>query len=92
MSKSEAYLEAELLMTQQRVALLDHPQMIRELSLLERRPRAQDRTQVSHPLGQHDDFANVICLAIAILSKHANPSPWVFASGGIWISAHPRWT
>jgi hypothetical protein len=80
LTKSEAYLEAEPLMTQQRVALLDHPQMVRELSLLERRPRAQGRTQVDHPSGQHDDFANVVCLGIALLSKHANLSPWFFQS------------
>jgi hypothetical protein len=63
MDKSTAYLEAEPFLTQQRVELLDHPTLLRELTLLERRPRAQGRTLVDHPVGGHDDYANVTCLA-----------------------------
>jgi hypothetical protein len=68
MDKSTAYLEAEPLFTQGRLQLLDHPQLIRELILLERRPRPQDRVLVDHPHGGYDDYANVTCLAIASLA------------------------
>jgi hypothetical protein len=69
--KSTAYLEAEPLLTQGRVELLDHPQLIRELTLLERRPRPQGRTLVEHPHGGHDDYANSMCLAVALVAKLA---------------------
>jgi hypothetical protein len=69
MDKSTAYLEAEPLLTQGRVELLDHPQLIRELTILERRPRPQGRTLVEHPHGGHDDYANSTCLALASVAK-----------------------
>lgn len=71
-SKSEVYLEVEPLFAQGRIELLDHPQLIRELKILERRPRAGGKTQVDHPTGHaHDDFANGLCLA----AFAAMPSP-----------------
>jgi hypothetical protein len=51
LDKSQAYLEVEPLFAQGRIALLDHPQLRRELTLLERRPRAGGKTQVDHPTG-----------------------------------------
>src|SRR5262249_6320308 len=69
MDKSTAYVEAEPWLTQGRLELLDHPQLIRELNLLERRPRPQGRVLVDHPHGGHDDFANVTCLAVALLAQ-----------------------
>ena len=69
MDKSTTYLEAEPSLTQRRVELLDHPQLIRELTLLERRPRPQGRTLVEHPHGGHDDYANSTCLALATVAK-----------------------
>jgi hypothetical protein len=86
MDKSTAYLEAEPLLTQQRVELLDHPTLVRELSLLERRPRAQGRTLVDHPVGGHDDYANVACLAIAVAAKHAGHRPFTLSCAGQTIT------
>jgi len=40
--------------------------LVRELKLLERRPRAGGRTQVDHPTGAHDDHANALALAAAL--------------------------
>jgi hypothetical protein len=77
--KSTAYLEAEPLLTQGRVELLDHPQLIRELTLLERRPRPQGRTLVEHPHGGHDDYANSMCLAVALVAKLAAQRPFEFS-------------
>jgi hypothetical protein len=77
--KSTAYLEAEPLLTQGRVELLDHPQLIRELTLLERRPRPQGRTLVEHPHGGHDDYANSMCLTVALVAKLAAQRPFEFS-------------
>ena len=65
LDKSTIYIEVEPLFAQGRVELLDHPQLIRELKTLERRPRAGGKTLVDHPHGGHDDFANALALAAA---------------------------
>ncbi len=65
LDKSSAYLEVEPLFAQGRIELLDHPQLIREMKILERRPRAGGRTVVDHPRGGTDDYANALCLAAA---------------------------
>jgi hypothetical protein len=85
-TKSDAYLESEPFFTQQRIDLVDHPTLLRELTMLERRPRAQGRTLVDRPHGGHDDYANVTCLAVAFLAKQGRPMPWAFTSGGITVS------
>jgi hypothetical protein len=64
--KSAVYLEVEPYFAQGRVELLDHPQLARELKILERRPRAGGRTLVDHPRGGHDDYANSLCLALML--------------------------
>lgn len=63
--KSKAYLEVEPLFAQGRIEILDHPQLIRELRLLERRPRPGGKLTVDHPSGGHDDHANSLALAAA---------------------------
>ena len=63
--KAEAYLELEPLFAQGRIEILDHPQLIRELKTLERRPRAGGKILVDHPRGGHDDYANALALAAA---------------------------
>ncbi len=63
--KAEAYLELEPLFAQGRIDILDHPQLIRELKTLERRPRAGGRIIVDHPHGGRDDYANALALAAA---------------------------
>lgn len=73
MTKAEAYLESQPLFAQKRIELLDHPTLARELRLLESRPRAGGKTLVDHPRGSHDDFANALCLAVAVSSRHSPP-------------------
>ncbi len=62
---AKAYLEMEPLILQGRIELLDHPQLIRELKMLERRARAGGRPEITHPHGAHDDYANALALAAA---------------------------
>jgi hypothetical protein len=62
--KSVCYSELEPVIAQGRIALLDHPTQTRELSLLERRARPGGKPSIDHPRGSHDDFANVLALAV----------------------------
>lgn len=72
--RSAAYLNLEPLLAQRRIELLDHPQMIRELELLERRPRPGGKDLVEHPRGGHDDYINAVALAAAYATvKQARP-------------------
>lgn len=65
--RSRAYLELEPLFAQGRIAILDHPTQTRELKLLEKRPRAGGSFQIDAPRGQHEDHANALALAAAVL-------------------------
>ncbi len=65
LDKSAAYLEVEPLFAQGKIELVDHPQLVRELKLLERRPQSGGKTRVDHPAGGHDDYANALALAVA---------------------------
>jgi len=78
LDKATAYLEAEPLFAQGRIELHDHPQLVRELKLLERRPRAGGKTLVDHPSGGHDDHANALCLAAALAARQPT-RPWASA-------------
>jgi hypothetical protein len=70
-TRSEAYLDIEPLFAQGRLVLLDHPEMIKELKNLERRPRPGGRTVVDHPdYGRaHDDHANSLALAVGVAMR-----------------------
>ena len=57
------------LFAQGRIEILNHPQLIRELKLLERRPRAGGKDLVDHPRNQHDDHANSLALVAAGVIK-----------------------
>lgn len=78
MDKAKAYLECEPLFAQGRIELLNHPQLVRELKTLERRPRAGGKTLVDHPHGGHDDHANALALAAALAAGGAAMSPRVW--------------
>ncbi len=65
LDKSAGYLEVEPLFAQGHIEILDHPQLVRELKLLERRPQSGGKTRVDHPSGGHDDYANALALAAA---------------------------
>jgi hypothetical protein len=63
--KSHYYLEMEPLFAQGKIQIPDHPELSRELRLLERRPRPGGKLLVDHPRGSHDDFANSLAIAAA---------------------------
>jgi hypothetical protein len=79
LDRSKAYLDAEPLFAQGRIRLLDDPALIRQLKILERRPRPGGRTVVDHPSGHHDDRANALCLGAA-LAKPPEPD-WIVWGG-----------
>jgi hypothetical protein len=94
LDKSMAYVETEPLFATGRIRLLDHPQLLRELKLLERRPRAGGKALVDHPAGGHDDFANSLCLAAALATRH-RPMPWsgpALPPGAIHVGTPPGGT
>jgi hypothetical protein len=64
---SQLYQEAVPLFTREEISIPDHPQLIRELRLLERRTSRMGRDAITHPPGGHDDFANSLagCARIA---------------------------
>ena len=75
MTKAEAYMEMQPLFAQSRMDLVDHPRLVRELKMLEARPRAGGKTLVDHPRGEHDDYANSLALAAAKAIKMAAINP-----------------
>ena len=90
--KAEAYLALEPLFAQGRIEILDHPQLIRELKTLERRPRAGGKTLVDHPRGGHDDYANALALAAAKSMKSLTVTGFPFGVGkgrSYWGGANP---
>jgi hypothetical protein len=73
LNKSALYLEALTCFTQGLVAMPDHPRLIRELRLLERRTHRSGRDTVDHGLrGGHDDYANAICGLLYQLARREN--------------------
>jgi hypothetical protein len=66
---SRAYVESGPLFSGGEIEILDHEVLIRELKNLEARPRAGGQLRVSHPSGAsyHDDHANALCLAAAVV-------------------------
>jgi hypothetical protein len=64
--RSNLYLEMLPLMNASRVALLDVPELLRELRGLERRRGIAGRDRIDHAPGQHDDRANAVAGALAL--------------------------
>jgi hypothetical protein len=64
---SQLYQEAVPLFTREEISIPDHPQLLRELRLLERRTSRAGKDCITHPPGGHDDFANSLagCARIA---------------------------
>ncbi len=89
LDKATAYLEIQPAFATQRIALLDHPQLIRELKLLESRPRVGGRTLVDHPSGAHDDYANALGLAAALCATRGG-APFSHAIDGVMHLGRPR--
>jgi hypothetical protein len=78
--RSRAYVEIEPAFAMCSIEILDHPRLVRELKLLERRPRAGGKDLVDHPRGQHDDHANALALAAAV-ARQGRPELQIYLHG-----------
>jgi hypothetical protein len=67
--KSQIYLECIPCFTRGLVRLPDHPKLLRELRLLERRTHRSGKDTVEHLRGEHDDHANSVCGVLRSLSN-----------------------
>jgi hypothetical protein len=77
-SKSDLYVSFLPLLNSKRVSLLDHSRAVSQLCSLERRTtRTTGKNLIDHPVGSHDDLANVIAgVLVAAAAKpvqHIDP-------------------
>lgn len=95
LNKSQLYLESVPVWMQGKVEIPDHPQLIRELRLLERRTSRSGKDSVDHPqgAGQHDDHANALVGCMHIVMKpgtgrtsFAGYAPQFTVNGGAFTS------
>ena len=61
LNKSQLYLEALPTFMRQAISIPDHPRLIRELRLLERRTSRAGRDIVDHGSNGSDDYVNALC-------------------------------
>lgn len=82
LTASQLYAEMEPLFTRGLVSLPDHPALLRELRLLERRPGNIAKEAIGHPRGVHDDLANAIAGALRLTSNYLGfDTSWRWVSG-----------
>jgi hypothetical protein len=67
--KSQLYLESLPLFMRGAVSIPDHPKLIRELRLLERRTSRIGKDVVDHGRNGSDDYANALCGMLRLLAK-----------------------
>jgi hypothetical protein len=95
-SKPEILLNLKLALSQARIGLLDHPESLRELRMLESRRTSGGNYSIAAPRGQHDDYAIVISL-LAFEMKDSNSSPGFLIRDGFVLGEDapswqdPRW-
>ena len=61
-SKPEIFLDLKVGLSRGQIGLLDHPESLRELRMLESRRTSGGNYSISAPRGGHDDYATVIAL------------------------------
>jgi hypothetical protein len=69
-AKSQIYQEVAPLFARGLVSLPEHPKLLRELRLLERRTHRSGKDSVDHGRNGHDDFANAMAGALRSLSAY----------------------
>jgi hypothetical protein len=75
-TKSDLYREMLPLLNSGRVELLDLPPMIGQFAALERRNTRGGRDSIDHPIGVHDDLANVVAGALVLAASASVPALW----------------
>jgi hypothetical protein len=71
LTRSELYLDSLVHFTRGAVSIPNHPELIRELRLLERRTARSGKDTVDHGVGGSDDHANVLFGAMHLALKPA---------------------
>jgi hypothetical protein len=97
--KSQLYLECLNLFARGAISLPDHPTLLRELRLLERRTHRSGKDTVDHGLRGHDDYANAVlgCAAHAMGGGPENLD-WIMGAdgpvgaGGVSIAERAEWS
>jgi hypothetical protein len=75
-TRSELYLEGQVLFARGLISIPDHAQLVRELRLLERRTARSGKDTVDHGVGGSDDHANALFGAMYVAVKAASrPKP-----------------
>lgn len=78
-SKAAIYANLQQLLNTRRLRLLDHPETLRELLLLERQNLQGGQTKIAAPREEHDDMATVVALAchaaVWMLPSREAPKP-----------------
>ncbi len=81
-NKPEIFLTMKLSLSQGNLKLLDHPESLRELRLLECRRTSGGHSAISAPRGQHDDYACVIAMLNWQCRKNQDRGWGILASPG----------
>ncbi len=90
-SKPEILLNLKLALAQGRVGLLDHPECLRELRMLESRRTSGGNYSIAAPRGQHDDYAIVTAL-LAFEMKSSNGNAGFLIVDGVSVGdTAPSW-
>jgi hypothetical protein len=69
--KSQLYIDLLPLINSERIALLDYPPLVNQLTSLERRTARGGRDSIDHPPRGHDDLANAVAGLAAINNQYA---------------------
>lgn len=72
MTKSQLYLESLPNWMRRAISIPDHPRLLRELRLLERRTSRSGKDSIDHGQRGHDDYANalVVCMRHLVSSSY----------------------
>jgi len=71
--KSELYLESLPLWMRNAITIPNHPRLVRELRLLERRTSRIGKDVIDHGRNGSDDYANAVCGACVMAASRAGP-------------------
>jgi hypothetical protein len=74
---SALYLELLPAIMSRRASLVDNPRLVAQLASLERRAAVFGKDRIDHPPNAHDDLANAVARAFALLSASGNFDSYV---------------
>jgi hypothetical protein len=74
---SGLYLELLPVVMSRRASLLDNPRLLGQLASLERRAAVFGRDRIDHPPNAHDDLANAVAGALAMLAASTGADAWI---------------